>query len=250
MSKHIKVSISASVMEKLLEGNPRAHSVAQGAMRVARLREELFKARIAEEAAIREYETDGLLKRRQSPMADGEDLSLSAPMAPEGSYVPSTGTRSPRRARNKVRVPTVPIAPPSPLRDPWKAPAGYEVSDVELPPYALHDPWKPMKPFIGTSHYDMEPELNRPSILPGRGGPCAMLDVDNQDACHMPLMKSFCIPPRLTLDRPCEVWMGVVLFNPTIGETILMKSCGVLETMPSVNWVFARSEREFDGCGA
>lgn len=231
MSKHIKVSISVEVMERLLEGNPRAHSVAQGAMRVAKLKEELFRARIEEEKAIREYETDrgrqrnpitpeeldGLLKRRQSPMADGEDLSLSAPMAPEGSYVPLTGTRSPRKARRGVRVPTVPINPPSPLRDPWKPIKEYEVGDTE------------------------PEELDRPE--------CAGWEAAGWDACAMPLTSPVCVPPRLTLDRPCEVWMGVVLFNPALGETVLMKSCGVLETVPAVNWVFARPEREFDGCG-
>jgi len=219
-----KVSISIEIMERALEGDLKARSVAWNSTKVARIKAELFRARIEEERSIREYETEQ--GRQRNPIT--EEADLSAPMAPEGSYVPSTGTRSPRKARKGVRVPTVPINPPSPLRDPWKAPAGGEVN----------------------SPYDMEPELNRPSILPGRGGPCAMLDVDNQDACHMPLMKSFCIPPRLTLDRPCEVWMGVVLFNPALGETILLKSCGVMETVPSVNWVFSRPEREFDGCGA
>lgn len=225
MSKHIKVSISASVMEKLLEGNPRAHSVAQGAMRVAKLKEELFKARVAEEAAIREYETEQ--GRQRNPITP-EEADLSAPMAPEGAYVPFTGTRSPRRARKGVRVPTVPINPPSPLRDPWKPLKGYEVN----------------------SPYDVEPELPVTELDEPNQPECKGWEANAWDACSMPLMKSFCVPPRLTFTTPCGCWFGVVLFNPTLGETILMKSCGVLETMPSVNWIFARPEREFDGCGA
>lgn len=224
MSKHIKVSISVEVMERLLEGNPRAHSVAQGAMRVAKLKEELFKARIAEEAAIREYETE---QGRQGTFTEG-DADLSAPMAPEGAYVPLTGTRSPRRTRNKVRVPTVPINPPSPLRDPWKPLKGYEVN----------------------SPYDVEPELPVTELDEPNQPECKGWEANAWDACSMPLMKSFCVPPRLTFTAPCGCWMGVVLFNPALGETILMKACGVLETVPAVNWVFARPEREFDGCGA
>lgn len=242
MSKHIKVSISASVMEKLLEGNPRAHSVAQGAMRVAKLKEELFKARIAEEAAIREYETEqgrqrgprgptlgDLIKEKlgKGTFTEG-DADLSAPMAPEGSYVPFTGTRSPRKARKGVRVPTVPINPPSPLRDPWKPIKEYEVSNP----------------------YDVEPELPVTELDEPNQPECKGWEANAWDACSMPLMKSFCVPPRLTFTTPCGCWFGVILFNPTLGETILMKSCGVLETVPAVNWIFARPEREFDGCGA
>lgn len=214
MSKHIKVSISVEVMERLLEGDLKARSVAWSATKVSKAKEELFRARLEQEKAIREYETEQ--GRQRSPIT--EEADLSAPMAPEGSYVPSTGTRSPRRARNKVRVPTVPINPPSPLRDPWKPIKEYEVGDTE------------------------PEELDRPE--------CAGWEAAGWDACAMPLTSPVCVPPRLTFTTPCGCWFGVILFNPTIGETILMKACGVMETVPAVNWIFARPEREFDGCGA
>ena len=248
MSKHIKVSISVEVMERLLEGDAKAHGVAWSAAKVARIKEELFRARVEEERAIREYEVEQ--GRQRDPITpEGEDLS--APMAPEGAYVPSTGTRSPRRARKGVRVPTVPINPPSPLRDPWKAPQGPEVSDVEPEKGETEDEYNWCLEYEVNIPYDVEPELPMTDLGEPTNQPeCKGREANNWDACHMPLTRPVCVPPRLTLDRPCGCWMGVVLFNPALGETILMKACGVLETVPAVNWVFARSEREFDGCGA
>ena len=246
MSKHIKVSISVEVMERLLEGDAKAHGVAWSAAKVARIKEELFRARIEEERAIREYEVE---QGRQGTFTEG-DADLSAPMAPEGAYVPSTGTRSPRRARKGVRVPTVPINPPSPLRDPWKAPQGPEVSDVEPEKGETEDEYNWCLEYEVNIPYDVEPELPMTEPEELDRPECAGWEANAWDACFMPLTSPICVPPRLTLNMPCGVWMGVILFNPTLGETILMKACGVLETVPAVNWVFARSEREFDGCGA
>ena len=281
----IKVSIPVEIMDRLLEGDAHAHSVAWASNKEAKAKEELFRARLEREKAVREYETAKGRKDLSSPM--GAPEAARVPPAHSPSYKPRKDPYRPSKGPSGPRVPNGTIKPPMAVEDPGNQPelhypdmnAMSELHPDDMPrafgiPDYIDNPLIRFDPdsrgsFASPVNPD-EPDWDEPEFEDVKYW--SALNVGNVEqstvnwhasclqegkvvtdplnTCFERLTAVLCSARRLPNIRRCGQIRGLIIALP-MNRIMLIKTCGQEQEVRTPDWTFAsRRKPEFDGCEA